>query len=168
MFCGERVFAVAAPTVWNKLPCKLCAISTLSTFKKGLKHIFVLKYIWKLLILWLFIRTSTGTAVLLALLDLHSQLVPCAFSFWLCNKFCLYVIVMCVIYLVLHTPWEILFCLLFFCYFSCCVCESRYLCAISCCIVWFLCFFCSFCDHTWQTLYRELGLMGFLCRGFSF
>ena len=34
MFYGERAFAVAAPTVWNKLPCKLRAISTLSTFKK--------------------------------------------------------------------------------------------------------------------------------------
>ena len=40
-FYGERAFAVAAPTVWNKLPCKLRAISSQSAFKKGLKtHLF--------------------------------------------------------------------------------------------------------------------------------
>jgi hypothetical protein len=40
-FYGERAFSVAAPTVWNKLPCELRAISGHNAFKKGLKtHFF--------------------------------------------------------------------------------------------------------------------------------
>ena len=40
-FYGERAFAVAAPTVWNKLPRNLRAISSCNVFKKALKtHLF--------------------------------------------------------------------------------------------------------------------------------
>ncbi|GLD72544.1 uncharacterized protein AKAME5_002386900 [Lates japonicus] len=38
---GDRAFSVAAPTLWNLLPSKLCNALSLDSFKKFLKiHLF--------------------------------------------------------------------------------------------------------------------------------
>ena len=38
---GERAFAVAAPRIWNKLPCELKSMKCTSSFKRSLKTFFI-------------------------------------------------------------------------------------------------------------------------------